>query len=826
MVRRLLAAVVLALSACHEAAPDAADDRGPSGGKADDFADVRTWEVLLTDPHCDVCTNADKDHLVRESKIVARVLELIEGAETSIDIAQFTFSNRDIEAALKKAHDEGKRVRLAMDSAQQNGDTVASRLAAAGLDVTFVTGKGHGLQHAKFMVVDDRTLLMGSNNWSSTGVSINDENTVVLASTEGDPLVGAFGCYFDAMAAGRVEDGPRCSTDEVFFTPSSAPTKMLRDEIRAAERSVDVLMHHLVFEDAIKELTNAAKREGVRVRVIVNAADRGEIKGSRWDAFFAAGGEVRFKQTNADLFQIMHHKLAIVDGETLLVGSGNWSGSAFFNNWEFYVRNRDGAVVEPFAATFERLWAWSLDADALDRGLTAAQQDAEDTELFFGNLHAHIEAHDGARILDDGKNEREIEGERRPVDDEFEHDDPARFAFEYARDEGGLDFLAVTPHVVDDRPDDPKDVPNMTTSAFAALRDTAARMTAESDGTFVALAGMEWSTNSTGNHVNVLGANEPCKVERGAFDRFFGEFLPARAQLGETPLVMLNHPRTFRNHEDSLDGAWDQVFGVKLTDIPKAGERRQKFNDFGLDDFEPLRSVRDHWIAGEVEPDPAVVAETLAAIRDASAPYGRLMEVTVSRGTEFANDDPRNPSLTEDETGAVERFTKVHDDWDYYLLHGFRLAPTASHDNHLANWGTGHTSRTVVVAPKLDEASLLAAIDRRSVYASEDQNLELRLYAEGRVRSGDALRTVRDSVALDVLLGDPDFAGRFAVTVFMGTIGGTKVEAVAQHELDGGQWHRLDVKLPGAGEHFVYLEVHEPDPDRMAWSAPIWVTRL
>jgi hypothetical protein len=580
-----------------------------------------------------------------------------------------------------------------------------------------------------------------------------------------------------------------------------------------------------VFDKSIKELTNAAKREGVRVRVIVNAADRDEISGGLWDAFFAAGGEVRFKQTNAELFQIMHHKLVVVDGETLVVGSGNWSGSAFFNNWEFYVRNRDAAVVQPFVATFERLWAWSLGPDALDRGLTAAEQDAEDNELFFGNLHAHFEAHADEQILDDGKNEREIEGERRGVADEFDHGDPARFAWEYGRDEGGLDFLALTPHVVDDRDDDPPDVPNMSEAGFARLRETAARVTAESEGAFIALAGMEWSTNSTGNHVNVLGTQELCKAERGAFGQLLGEFLPARELLGERPLVMFNHPRTFRRHDDveELGGAWDQIFGVSLSAIPKAGERRQKFNDFGLDDFEPLRSVREGWIAGEVEPDPTVVAQTLVAIRDASAPYGRLMEVTVSRGTEFAGDEPQNPSLSENDAGEVERFIKVHDDWDYYLRHGFRLAPAASHDNHLANWGTGHTSRTVIIAPRLDEEALLDAIDRRSVYASEDQNLELRVYAGGRVRAGGELRTIEDGVTLDVHLSDPDFAGRFAVTVFVGTVSGDAVEAVVRHELIADTWHHLDVPLPGEGEHFVYLEVHEPEADRMAWSAPIWV---
>src|SRR5690606_32278133 len=125
------------------------------------------------------------------------------------------------------------------------------------------------------------------------------------------------------------------------------------------------------------------------------------------------------------------------------------------------------------------------------------------------------------------------------------------------------------------------------------------------------------------------------------------------------------------------------------------------------DDFAPLSEVRGSWIAGEVMPDPAVVAETQRTIAAASAPYARLIEVTLNRGTEFGSETPRNPSLTEEEDGTIVRRTKVHTDWDYYLLQGFRLAPAATHDNHMANWGTGHTSRTGLLAEGLDEQRLL-----------------------------------------------------------------------------------------------------------------------
>jgi hypothetical protein len=831
MKRAALPLVALLSISCRgDDTSSGAGSNTPVGGKADDFAEERVWEVLLNDPHCDVCSADDKAYLLENSATVQRLIALLDGAESSVEIAQFTWSNRDLEAAVLRAAQRGIDVRIAMNHAQQNGDTVATRLAAAGVDVAYAEGRDNGsyvgLQHAKFMRIDGRTIAMGSNNYSSTGLSFNDENTMVLTSAPEDPLLVGFGCYFDQMHSGEFDDAASCSTEEVTFTPSSAPSKVLRDDFRAATTSIDVLMHHLVFDKTIKELRNAAQR-GIRVRLIVNEADREEYQSGLWDQFREAGGEIRYKRTNGDLYQIMHHKLAVVDGSILLNGSGNWSGSGFFNNYEFYLRTEAPDAVEPFVGLFDKLWQWSLSETSLDEGRNAAEQDSDDLEIYFGNLHAHHDHSDGDDLLDDGANERHNEdGELEPVDHEYDHGNPARYAFEYARDEGGLDFMALSPHVVDDRENDAADQPNTSISAYGDLKDTAAWVTEDSAGLFVALPSMEWSTNSTGNHVGVLGSDALCKVERGAFDTFFEEFLPERVTQGDRPVVMFNHPRTFRHHEDSLNGSWDQVFGVNLQDIPRNGERNKKFNDFGLDDYEPLRSVRQSWIDGEAMPDPDVVAQTHTNIAAASAPFARLMEVTVSRGKEFGSEDAQNPSLSENEDGELERYVKVHSDWDEYLRQGYRLAPVANHDNHLANWGTGHTSRTAVLAPTLGADALLGALRNGSVYASEDENLEVRLYADGRVRSGQSMRTTDDQVSLQLHLSDPDFAGRYEVTVWMGTIGGDTVEAVDIDEVLSDEWTEFTVALPARGEHFVYIEVLEPEPNRMAWTAPVWVERL
>ncbi len=824
-----LALACVVATSCGGAGTGGGDDKGPAGGKADDAdAAGRIWEPMLTAPYCDECTSADKSELQDNSKIVARIIELIEGAQTSVDIAQFTWSNKDIEAAVLAAHQRPEvTVRVAMNAEQQNFDSVAKRLADAGVNVRFIEGKDlgnrKGLQHAKFMRVDGGELLMGSNNWSSTGTSINNENTLVLTAGPNDPLITAFDCYFDHMFDSKFDDAPSCSNEEVTFTPSTLPFKMIREELRGAQTRVDVMMHHITFDNLLKEIAKVAER-GVPVRLLLNESERPALTGARWERIRAANVEIRFKKANEDLSQIMHHKLVIVDGKTLINGSGNWSG-AFFNNYEFYLKSTATEVVTPFVDSFRRLWGWSLTAKSLDDGLTAAEQDVQNTTVFFGNLHAHHHAPGDGRQHDDGHLEREVDGEIVDVSEEVQDGDTARHAFEYARDEGGLDFMALSPHVNDERADDPPDVANMTVEAFEEMTATARAVTAESDGSFLALTGSEWSTNSSGNHVGVLGVEQPPKVERGRFDLMWDGFLPERAAMGEHPVVALNHPRTFRQHEDTLNGSWDQVFDVNLLDVPKNGERTKKFNDFGLDDYAPLSEVRADWIAGEREPDRAVVAETQANIAAAASPYARLMEVTVNRGKDLQGTDRENPSLNENEEGEFERFVKVHSDWDYYLSNGWQLAPIASHDNHSANWGTGHSSRTAVIAEGLDEAHLIEALGDRAAYASEDEDLEIRLYADDRVRAGQAMETLADQVQLDVLLRDPNFEGDFDVTVFFGTVGGGKVEALTNVSLPAGEWQTIDIALPGEGQHFVYLEVHEAEPDRMAWTAPVWVTK-
>jgi hypothetical protein len=831
MRARLLTSLLLAVCTAACTAAGAPDDNPWGGdGKGDGWASERAVDVVMNEPYCDVCSQADKDFLLSRSPMIAKLVGLIDGAQTSIDIANYTFSVKTIEEAILRAKMRGVTIRVAMDKGQETADTVAGRLQTAGVDVRFVAGSGNpaGLQHAKFMLVDKLSLVTGSNNWSSTGTSVNEESAIAIKSKDGDPILDGFQCHFEAIWSNNPGAAGACSNAEVAFAPSSKPIAMIKEEIGRATKTIDVLMHHFVFDDLVTELAKAAER-GIQVRVIVNAEDRTEPTGAKWNRLLAAGGQLRFKQTNAALFQLMHHKLMIVDDRVVVNGSGNWSGSAFFKNFENYVRYRDPRISRPYAALYDRLWMWSLSGASLDAGTTAAQQHAAETKVFFGNLHAHFAANASGAALDDGKPLRsDAAGVLQPVDVGMTPSDAARYAYEYARDDGGMDFLALSPHACDDAPAEAGDNANMIPEQYEQLESVAYDVTKNSSGTFVAIPAMEWSTNSSGNHVNIFGSKELAKMERGRFDLLFNEFLPGREQDGDKPLVQFNHPRTFRDAGNpTLDGNWDQYFDTALTDIPSQADREKKFNDFGLDDYLPMKAELPAWLSGTKLPDQAIVKQTLANVEEAGRPYVRLFEVLIGRGTSITGENHENSSIMLDSaTNTMVRRTRVHSDWDYYLLNGFKTAPTAPHDNHYANWGTGHSTRTGVIASKLSEDALLDAIDHRMVFASEDEELQLRLYADKRVPMGASLITHSATTALDVFLSDADYTGSYEVVVYTGMIGGDAVHPVATATVAGGTWQTITVDTSALGEQFFYLEVKEPSPDRMAWSAPIWVSRI
>lgn len=107
------------------------------------------------------------------------VVQAIEDATSTIDLELYVITDLGIVHALERAHARGVRIRMVIDPTQRPSDGPAAELRSRGVDVRLYRGRGE-LLHAKTMVVDGRTVVVGSANWSAGGFARNHELDVVL----------------------------------------------------------------------------------------------------------------------------------------------------------------------------------------------------------------------------------------------------------------------------------------------------------------------------------------------------------------------------------------------------------------------------------------------------------------------------------------------------------------------------------------------------------------------------------------------------------------------------------------------------------------------
>ncbi|HUU01517.1 MAG TPA: phospholipase D-like domain-containing protein [Myxococcota bacterium] len=128
------------------------------------------------------------------SSHLARVADLIDSAQKSIDVAMYSFSDYGMLDSLERAVNRGVSVRFIFESANADHNdpkgTMSASLEDLGIDVRYV----NKIMHHKFAIVDGpRTSTMdaltgvlatGSGNWSYSAGTKYDENTVFIKGND------------------------------------------------------------------------------------------------------------------------------------------------------------------------------------------------------------------------------------------------------------------------------------------------------------------------------------------------------------------------------------------------------------------------------------------------------------------------------------------------------------------------------------------------------------------------------------------------------------------------------------------------------------------
>lgn len=300
------------------------------------------------------------------------VIQLINEAQSTIDMTMYNINRRPIADALSAAHNRGVRVRYI------TGDDT-NNTALRNPDVPFPVlegNEGSPLMHNKFIIFDagdkDRCqVITGATNFTQ-GQIFTDYNNLILIQDQA--LARIFQMEFEEMWG---SDGPQPflpasrfgsrKTDntphqvkvgdvwmEVYFSPSDQTTFQIEKQLRRAEHDISCALLLITKNDLANALLQMHQR-GIHVRGLVNNIND-------------TGSDFSFLQANGvDIWHhnegpILHHKYAIIDAisdqgsPVLITGSHNWTAAAEEVNDENTIIIHDATIANIYLQEFQARW--------------------------------------------------------------------------------------------------------------------------------------------------------------------------------------------------------------------------------------------------------------------------------------------------------------------------------------------------------------------------------------------------------------------------------------------------------------------------------------
>ncbi len=289
-----------------------------------------------------------------------KLTAFISTAQVSVDMAIYQLDLPNVTRALLDAKKRDAAVRVVTDIdilKDPKENPSFKQLEAAGIPV--VGGNSNAIMHDKFLVVDGKAVWMGSWNYTTNDTYRYNNNGVLIQSSE---LARNYSVTFEKMFKNKTF-GPQRKpggttpklaiggvTVENYFAPEDKVAEKIIARLKNAQKTIDFMAFSFTDDD-IGNVVMARAKIGVKVRGVF------ETTGS--ETKFSEFG--RMKEAKLDVWQdgnpyLMHHKVFIIDGQTVIFGSFNFSQNADNENDENLLIVDEPALALAFEAEFGRVY--------------------------------------------------------------------------------------------------------------------------------------------------------------------------------------------------------------------------------------------------------------------------------------------------------------------------------------------------------------------------------------------------------------------------------------------------------------------------------------
>jgi len=314
------------------------------------------YRVYFTAP---VYPDKESDH---HGGIDERLVELIRGAQRSIDIAAYELDLENVADALLAAKVRGVAVRIVIDT-DNLAENAVQRLKQGGVPV--VDDKREAIMHDKFVIIDGHTVLTGSWNLTANCTYRNNNNAIVI---ESEALARNYEAEFTEMfekhqfgpGSPRNTPSPQLTIDgtlvENYFAPEDGVTEHLLPLVRQAKKSIYFLAYSFT-DDRLGQAMLERAKAGVTVAGVFESRGA-ETEYGEYPSMKKAGLGVWLDGNP----YVMHHKVIIIDEETVELGSFNYSASADKDNDENALVIHNPDVARLYLEEFQRVRQRAMEA--------------------------------------------------------------------------------------------------------------------------------------------------------------------------------------------------------------------------------------------------------------------------------------------------------------------------------------------------------------------------------------------------------------------------------------------------------------------------------
>jgi phosphatidylserine/phosphatidylglycerophosphate/cardiolipin synthase-like enzyme len=280
----------------------------------------------------------------------------IDSARLTVDVAIYSLSLNSIRDALINAHNRGVQVRMVAES--ENLDrTDPQKLKDAGIPI--LGDRREGLMHDKFVIIDNSEVWLGSMNFTDSGGYADNNNLMRIRSVKmAENYTREFEEMFvdDKFGPDVVAEtpNPRVTIDgtsiDVYFSPDDGVQASFVDLVDNAQQSIYFMAFSFTADEIGDAVRNRA-RDGVVVAGVMETEQVNSNVGTEYDPFKQAGLDVLRDGNEGQ----MHHKVMIIDENTVIFGSYNFTHSAETKNDENLIVIYSEEIAAQFLAEFQRV---------------------------------------------------------------------------------------------------------------------------------------------------------------------------------------------------------------------------------------------------------------------------------------------------------------------------------------------------------------------------------------------------------------------------------------------------------------------------------------